>query len=754
MATADITQLSQELGQLTRVLRDMVAASSRTVAAQQANYMSQLDVNEQLEEYKKQMTQGKALTKKQNQLLDEATKLKKKEIAAEKEYAKAVKENLALLKRRNVSDSDKANSARKVLQTQRALSTASTNSAAATSALTSSMGGLVKGTNFAGAALMWFGSTLKTAISHAKDQIVANQGMVEGTGSLIGALAKQQDEALKFGLSGADFAKTISENRQMVNAMGGTSAATKQVESSMLSFYAMTGDRSVAFAALTESMTSFAQKGVKPTQSVLESYTADVKTLAAQTGMNQQAARAFYDDIANDVNSIDMLRSARTEDRAALLQNQRDLVQHSIAIGMSAEQAKEAAKMMNKMVGAKPLDRLKQAAKIRALGGAMGISGAEEAAKAVSMGKRGTPEQQKANQEAIAKFSTAMANRMDQAAQQGLGSEIFATQLVDKLGLEDLYGKGSAFSTTLGDTLAKPLAEVKAAYVDASKDIVLKMGYHAELLYDQAKLIVSGTNYLGPIAAGVAAIGAMLLGGKAMDLLGKGAGKLLGKMGGAAGTAGKAAGTVAEGAAGAAGTVGKAAGTAGKAAGVLGKAGTLLKGAGVAGAVLDAGMGVNDLMQGKAQTEIPSGMDMISPMRWGLYAGDKINKGAEGLMGGQSIGSKVYDWMNPGAGAALTQPTTPKKDDKAAEAAKKASDSAEATKKATLSSADGIAAQVKQMDTSNDFLKRIADMTEQQLTLAEKQLVAMTMTDTEKTNSDSRSKLRSDNKFGAQYNYV
>lgn len=74
--------------------------------------------------------------------------------------------------------------------------------------------------------------------------------------------------------------------------------------------------------------------------------------------------------------------------------------------------------------------------------------------------------------------------------------------------------------------------------------------------------------------------------------------------------------------------------------------GKLMKGAAVAGAVVDVGMGVKDLIDGKPQEEMPSGLDMLSPMRWGMYAGDKINKGIESLTGGQSLGSKIYDWSH------------------------------------------------------------------------------------------------------------
>jgi hypothetical protein len=84
-------------------------------------------------------------------------------------------------------------------------------------------------------------------------------------------------------------------------------------------------------------------------------------------------------------------------------------------------------------------------------------------------------------------------------------------------------------------------------------------------------------------------------------------------------------------------TVGKLASGAGKAVGVAAKA------AGPLGAVLDVGMGASDLIDGKAQEDLPSGFDILSPMRWGLYAGDKINKGVSALTGGSSVGSLLAD---------------------------------------------------------------------------------------------------------------
>lgn len=109
-----------------------------------------------------------------------------------------------------------------------------------------------------------------------------------------------------------------------------------------------------------------------------------------------------------------------------------------------------------------------------------------------------------------------------------------------------------------------------------------------------------------------------------------------------AGVGGKAAGAVevaGEGAVAAAGAVG-AAGKAGKAAGLLSKVGSVAKGLGVVGSAVDVGTGVYDLAQGKAQEEL-HGMDYLSPMRMGMWAGNKINKGVAAVSGGEDLSEMV-----------------------------------------------------------------------------------------------------------------
>lgn len=756
MADPTIQQLSAELGQLTRVLRDMVDASSRTVQAQRANAIALIDQNEALEDYKKEIIGGRKLNKQQQALAAEAIAAKKKELRLQKEWADEQQKANALLKKKGASETEKSAAMRIAANAQSKLTAAQGASQAATSALTNSFQGMVKGVNITNAALVWFGSTLKSQATQMLAQNAANSGVVEGTNSLATALWAQQNTALKYGLAGDEFAKITTANRQVINAMGGSKTAFETLNPSIDRFRILSGSFSEGVKLAAEAATEFAKKGIKPTQKGMEAYTDDIVNLQRQTGMASRDAMAYFNDIASDADSIDLLRSARKEEREAILQSQRALVQQSIAAGMSAEQAKEAAKMLNKMVAAKPLDRLKQAAKVRALGGAMGIAGSEEAAQAIVAGKRATADQKIALQ----KFSENAANAMDQAAGQGLGSEIFASQLLDKLDLDQYYGKNSAFSTTLGDTMKPAFADLSKQYVDGSKAADAKMAAQALLLAEQIKLLASGNHWGGVIASGVAAIAAMLFGGKIAGMAGKVAGGAIQAGKGLLGAGGKVAGTVAAEGTLAAGSA--AAGTAG-ALGKGAKLASLGKAAAISTAIAAAGGAGIDWVAGKAGVGKDKPDEAKDDANWDrMSTGEKVESGvARGI---EKLGRFFFlDHLSDEAASGRIANETKYLDGKGGATPPTPAENTEQAdiKAATQATSDGVSEQVKRLGTSNDFLKIIADMTkknadmaEKQLDMAERQLIAMTMSDKERADSTNKKNLRKDSKFGAQYNYV
>ena len=60
----------------------------------------------------------------------------------------------------------------------------------------------------------------------------------------------------------------------------------------------------------------------------------------------------------------------------------------------------------------------------------------------------------------------------------------------------------------------------------------------------------------------------------------------------------------------------------------------------------------------------------------------------------------------------------------------------------------------KRMDTMVNTLKTLSETSAKQLDVSEKQLIALTMSEQERTQADVRASLRRDNRFGSSYGYV
>lgn len=308
--------------------------------------------------------------------------------------------------------------------------------------------GIAKKFNLLGVAISFIIGLFVGQYKQSKAFIEASAGFVEGT-SLLDATMRRTAQALEFAMDPVELQKMMVANRQVVHALGGTEKTLQRVTPAFEEFRRFGVDAKDAMQAALESLTMFRKLGIQATIREQVAYAQDVAKMGEWFGDSEVAARQFFDEIANEADSIDILKKARADERAAILQSQRSFIVLARAQGMTAENAKEAAKMLNKMVGAKPLDRLKQAARTRALAGAMGVGGGEEAAAAIRAGSRASPEQRAQ----LAEFSKNMATAADTMRGAGLGSEIFAEALLEKLDPEQMFGRGSPFSMSLAETM-------------------------------------------------------------------------------------------------------------------------------------------------------------------------------------------------------------------------------------------------------------------------------------------------------------
>lgn len=765
-----------DLANLSQALRNMVSTASHVVNAQEQNHAALNATTDSLAEFKKHLDTLSKNTKNSSTHLKQAEDLKKKELDLAKKKLEAEQEYQALVKSGSATQQQLAAAAANVTkaQTQHQAAVTKTttsvqrlNTTAATPAARS-LSTVSKSGTFANLMLVKFGDALGNQAAQLWAQYTANGGLMDatnttldnmllGTDSWLLSMANQQNLALRYGLKGSELAEFASQNRQLFNSLGGTAQALDALNPLAESLRSATGSVAGDFELAIESANILAKQGVAVNEQNTLAHVESLKLLQTQAFMTKKQAQDALKALYEDVEVQDQLRSARKGERAAILESQRALYSQAIASGMSAEQAKQAAAMMNKMVSAKPLDRLKQAAKIRAVSGALGIAGGEQAAQAVTAGKRMTDQQR----QQLMQFNQNAANAMDQMAGMGLGSEIFATSLMDKLDLDQYYGKGSPFSTTLGDELATPVKEVGSMVKQVNDTLEGKILVKLQELWNQAKILVSGEHWAGLLGLTVASV----LGGKLVIGAVEGlAAKAMGMVG-AGGAAGAVAGTTTAattgGAAAAAGGAG-ALSTAGKVGSKIGAGAGAATGLALSAATLYAIDGiVGKFGFGK---QVDTNQDEANWNRMGVLEKmeSSLGRGIEKLGEFAMLDNIVSEararridtetkYLDKHEQTTVQQVERPGQSKVKVEVVDTTNvDILAATKQTAV----GIATQIKQNDTTSELLRSLRDLTEKQTTLMEKQLVAMTLTDAERVDTSVRSNLRRDNAFGARFNYV
>lgn len=730
-----------EINELIRYFRELTAVTKELVSAQSAV------VNQQMQAQLKQTDAAAAATKGYTHLtkkhITEATKdlkLTKEGIEAKKQALKDIDDlnnaqRAAAELRKQLNDLEgaevidmKARAALldKINEAEAAEAKARNKASISYANLSEHTHKFGKSVNWVGASLRFFGTALTGQARQLAKQYQASGGVIEGSSNALANMWNLQVEGLKRGISGEELINAANANRRVVNALGGTEQAFKTLDPAIQNLRAQGISARDALELAGAQASNFAEYGVKPTQASMLAYNKELIDMRKYTGLTATQMHDMFNRVAEDEESRTLLKAAREDEREAILASQRALMKQAVAAGMSATQAEQAAKMLNKMTAAKPLDRLKQAAKIRALGGAMGIAGADEAAQAVIAGKRATAEQRQMLQE----FSIAATNAMDVAAQSGLGTEIFASTLLEKLDLEAHFGPQSHFSTTLGDTV-KPLQAAIDQQTDHTSGILGQAAATTTLLAGIAGVILPGIGSTIMTAAGVivAAIAS------------KAGAELLGKMGGVTGTGG---------------------GITSKAGKALSMGKNLLKGSAVGVTIGLAGDYVGDKL-------VEAGHDTAGGILSGAATGAGIGATIGSIIPGVGtlIGGGVGGLLGGAYGLyqSMSSPTSPSgKILKPAQIVPSKSMSSqdlgslnmpdEVVKEATLRSADKLSEQVTIMDKSSTLLQTIADLTTRQVELSEKQLVALTMTEKQRTSIATRTALNQGSKFGSQYGYV
>ncbi|MGZ8924645.1 MAG: hypothetical protein ACXW2E_02055 [Nitrososphaeraceae archaeon] len=525
MATPDLNALNAQLGSLAESLRRL--AQSQSNFARETNVYSDIiddtsaDLDALREKFKKQGQVSVEQERTQRKLL----KAKEDELAALRQLKQEQARLLQL--RRNRANMSANEYKEQLANTRNNINNARDNMRRSTAEankqgeklreLRNSIGDTSKRFYLLAGVLSKLGSSLLHFNKVFVEASSASAGVIEETtGNFDQGLGHWLMALNATGVASKTMLDLMARNRQVVNSLGGMVNAVKTVEGAVFKTYGLYGSMEEAWKQNLSVMTEFANKGVSPSITLLEDYNNDLDMLARMTGMSGEAMNSMINEISNDIDSMSLLRAAREGEREAILANQRALLKSNIELGMTAKQAAEAAKMLNKMVAQKPLERLKQAARMRAIGAAMGL-GSEANAAATELSKAKGQQ----NLETINAFSIALATQSNIAAQQGIIPEIQNSVLVDKLGFEDVV---QTFDTNLSQT-NKSLLDLRQDYKSSSSSVIMAVNFIADVAGQMLSALLDGTILWGGILdatrliaiipRGIAMLGTVIFGGLA-----------------------------------------------------------------------------------------------------------------------------------------------------------------------------------------------------------------------------------------------
>lgn len=428
----DQAQLSQSVNQLSSTTQQLTQIMQNVASANSAHVRQQVEATNVTNELTKALKDNRKLTAAQEQLIERVNAAKLREVEAIKKAAE-IRQQLLELDRAAVKDQAQINALKRLeAEAQMDVSDAMHELKESSYELQSSLKQSRTMNQFAAAATAKFAAMMKTAGREVKEQYQATGGLIEGT-DLLTSVFKTQYNALLQGMDPADFQRQVVANREIINAMGGTASAINQLNPAIDRMRAVTGNNSEAMRLTMEAANQLSMVGIKPTAAALTAYQNDIMQMRKVSGLGQQAAQDFFKSIESDTEASFLLKTSKVAERSAILQSQRAFAVHTQTLIGSTEQTKQMIKTINGMLAARPVERIKQAQQIRAIGGALGVQGYDEAARIIMSGQAKTEKEYETIRSVVAQLT-----KLQNDARGNLQAEIPITAMLDAINLGEL----------------------------------------------------------------------------------------------------------------------------------------------------------------------------------------------------------------------------------------------------------------------------------------------------------------------------
>lgn len=249
--------------------------------------------------------------------------------------------------------------------------------------------------------------------------------------------------AFMSGMKPAEFAQNVATYRQSIRAAGMSIDDFREItEDGAMGLTAYTGSLQDSIKLQSTAFEAAKRMGLQDAASMRNFMNQQVETFKKLNTVFSVTAEQFMamnKHLKNSAEVNSYLYRLNQKQRAQAFLQIQQTVATLRTMGLMQEQALKVVDAMAALATKSPKERLKQAARLQALGGALGFGPeATQAASMIRTGKTQTPE--------FAEAMKTMQVQMGQFMGQGLPQEMMAMQMLQTTGLQDLLGPKSAFS--------------------------------------------------------------------------------------------------------------------------------------------------------------------------------------------------------------------------------------------------------------------------------------------------------------------
>ncbi len=317
------------------------------------------------------------------------------------------------------------------------------------------------------------GAALVTAAGVAANQMFGDVEAMRRFGTPGGMFQQFKAGAPGGALMGIDpqlISELMASNRATVIAMGGAQdmgAYYDSLGARLNELALITGNRTEALKFEMETYQSLLRSGIMPTEDALNGVVKEFAFFQQAMGMTHDEFTQRRNSLSQNVEIRRTLQGIDKRDLSAKINGIIAQMQTNRELGMMREQAIAAATALHELGAKGPRERIKDMAKLQAIGAMAGVQMSDEARKAFILGRSATDAQRKAQSEFMGTLGGSLANIS--ATMGGEGAEFAMFAMMEKAGIG--MERFDQFMPQLGEKISELPKNFEEAFLTMSEQM-------------------------------------------------------------------------------------------------------------------------------------------------------------------------------------------------------------------------------------------------------------------------------------------